>query len=291
MPFPSPSPASGMPPTATAQEQHRAERARRTTELLEQARSARDPAEHEQIIEDIVVLNMEVAESVASRYHHRGIAHEDLLQVAYLALTQAAKRFDPALASGNDEFLAFAVPTIRGELRKHFRDHGWVIRPTRRIQELQPRILAARDELHRNLGRMPRPREIAAHLDEAEALVNETLALDGCYRPLSLDLQAADEGRRVPLGTLVRAQDAGWESAEARIMLENSLQALGERDRRIVFMRFFLGQTQLEIAEELGLTQMTISRNLTRILREIRQQIGELGDTVGFPQQASRRAG
>jgi RNA polymerase sigma-B factor len=255
------------------------ERALRTRALLLSAQSVWDPQEHAQMIEAVVVLNMEVAESVASRYQRRGIANEDLLQVAYLALTKAAHRYDAARAPETSDFLSFAVPTIRGEIRKHFRDHGWVIRPTRRIQELQPRIVAAREELHRELGRTPRPREIAARLDEPEEVVIETLTTDGCFHPISLDQPSFESGRGVPLGHRLGVEDQGWESAEARVMLEGALHRLGERDRRIVYLRFFLGRTQREIAQELGLTQMTISRNLTRIFREIRRSIGETGDT------------
>ena len=107
---------------------------------------------------------MGVADAIASRYRRRGVADEDLQQVAYLALTKAARKFDPD--AGHD-FLSYAVPTIRGELCRYFRDSGWMVRPPRKVQELQSRIFAAQSELSLTLGRSPSPREVAAHLERA----------------------------------------------------------------------------------------------------------------------------
>src|SRR5690348_3468087 len=123
---------------------------------------------------------MSVAADCAKRYRGRGIATEDLDQVAYLGLVKAVRAFDPAL--GHD-FLSFAVPTIRGELRRHFRDLGWALRPPRAIQELQTEILACEGELAQQLGRSPRPSDLARHLDVDLEHVLEALAASGCFAP------------------------------------------------------------------------------------------------------------
>jgi hypothetical protein len=130
-----------------------------------------------------------VARTLAARYRNRGIDLEALERVACLALTKAAHRFDP---NAGYDFLAYAVPTMRGELRRHFRDYGWTIRPPRTVQDLQRRIMSAHDELTMKLGRSPRPSDLAAHLEVDLAKVEEALAADGCFRPASLDWPAGE---------------------------------------------------------------------------------------------------
>ena len=137
------------------------------------------------------MLHLGLAHAEASRYRSRGMPLDDLRQVAALALTKATRGYD--VTTGHD-FLSYAVPTIRGELRKYFRDHGWMIRPPRRIQELQARINAAEAELSNQLGRSPQPVEIADHLDECTESVIEALASDGCFVPASLDHPAGGDG-------------------------------------------------------------------------------------------------
>lgn len=215
--------------------------------------------------------NIQVARSMASRYRNRGIDLDDLEQVALLGLTKAAHRFDPD--AGHD-FLSFAVPTVRGELRKHFRDFGWTIRPPRRIQDLQSRIGRAQSELEAVLHRAADPGELAAHLDERRADVVEALTADGCFTPTSLD-GVAGEGT-TPLGELLGSTDPGMVRAEARMMLAPLVAGLGARDRRIVRLRFFEELTQQEIAEAVGLTQAQVSRVLSRILAALRTGLGDL---------------
>ncbi len=220
-----------------------------------------------QLIED----HIPIARSMASRYRNRGIDLDDLEQVALLGLTKAAHRFDPD--AGHD-FLSFAVPTIRGELRKHFRDCGWTIRPPRRVQDLQARISRAQNELEAVLHRPASPAELADHLGEGLGDVVEALTADGCFTPTSLD-GAAGDGTST-LGELLGASDPDMERAEARIMLRPLVAQLGERDRRIVRMRFVEERTQQEIAEQVGLTQAQVSRVLTRILGELRSCLGTM---------------
>jgi RNA polymerase sigma-B factor len=220
----------------------------------------------------VIVLHLDLAHAEASRYRSRGIPLDDLRQVAALALTKATRGYD--VSSGHD-FLSYAVPTIRGELRKHFRDHGWMIRPPRRIQELQARINRAEQELSSRLGRSPQPAEIAQHLDECTESVIEALASDGCFVPASLDHPAGGDGS-TSLGDLLPLDDASHSASEARVMLRPVLRRLGERDRQILAMRFCEGLTQREIADRIGVTQMQVSRLLTRILGQLRTSVGDV---------------
>ena len=216
------------------------------------------------LIEEHIAL----ARSMASRYRNRGIDLDDLEQVALLGLTKAAQRFDPG--AGHD-FLSYAVPTVRGELRRHFRDAGWSVRPPRRIQELQARIAGAQEELSAQLSRSPRPTEVAVHLGAPLDDVVEALAADGCFSPTSLDAPVGDGAST--LGELVAGADRDVEQAEARIVLAPVVRRLSARDRRIVHLRFFEERTQQEIADAVGLTQAQVSRVLTRILTELRSAL------------------
>jgi RNA polymerase sigma-B factor len=252
-------------------------RAKRTQELFSRVLATDDSEERGRLLDEIIVLNMTMADAVVSRYTGRGVAREDLRQVAYAALTRAAHRFDPTQGS---EFVAFAVPTMRGEVRKHFRDHAWMVRPTRRIQELQPLMNRARDELWHELGRSPRPSEIAHRIGEPREVVVEALGTEGCYAPSSLDRPVLADGSGPALGELLGATDDAQDLAEARVVLLPVIRRLSERDRRILSLRFVHGLTQREIAADIGVTQMQVSRLLNRIYRDLRRGIGALEDTA-----------
>jgi len=215
---------------------------------------------------------MTVARSVASRYFERGIERDDLLQVAYAALTRAARDFDPGR---KQDFISYAVPTIRGELKRHFRDRGWTIRPPRRIQELQGSIKRAQGELTQRLGRPPRSPEIAELLGADLGDVLEAMSADGCFTPSSLDqpVTNGEGGSPTAVSELLGKDDASQPAAEARVALGPVVRQLSERDRRILYLRFFEERTQQEIAEEIGVTQMQVSRLLRRIMRDLRTQL------------------
>ena len=219
--------------------------------------------------EKAIRLTMPLALSLARRYAGRGLNTEDLEQVALLGLVKAVRGFDPARGR---EFLAYAVPTIRGEVRRHFRDAGWTVRPPRRIQELQSRLWAAEAELTQTLHRSPTAAEIAEELGVPEEDVIEALSSDGCFAPSSLDAPAADSDSG-SLSERLGGLDPEFDRSEARVMLAKAVRSLGERDRLIVQLRFFEGKTQQEIGEEVGVTQMQISRLLSRILAELRESI------------------
>lgn len=246
----------------------RAERAERTADLLARAAGA-GGTERARLLDEVIVINMGVANAIASRYRSRGISTDDLHQVAYLALVKATHGYD---ASSGHDFLSYCVPTIRGELKRHFRDQGWTVRPPRRIQELQARISSAEAELCHALGRSPRPSEIASHLDADLEEVTEALATDGCFTPASLDKPVSADGETA-LGDLLGGDDLAMSAAEARVVLAPAVRRLGDRDRRILMLRFFRGWTQQEIADDIGVTQMQVSRLLSRILTELREQI------------------
>jgi RNA polymerase sigma-B factor len=253
----------------------RRDRAERTDDVLEQLDSARGKARRRELLDELIRLNMPVARSIAIRYRRRGIADEDLEQVAYLALVRVAHSYDHA--SGND-FLSYAVPSIRGEVRRHFRDVGWMVRPPRRVQELQSRIAATESALSSELGHPPTPGELADELDEDEDDVDEALAANGCFTPTSLD-QVVHEDAGGSLGDQLGDEEAGLAAAEARVVLAPALRRLGERDRKIIRMRFFGQRTQQEIADEIGVTQMQVSRLLGRICRQLREDV-ETGRAV-----------
>ena len=251
----------------------RQERRERTARALAESGKTRNASRRLELLDYVVRINMGVAGSVARRYVHRGIEEEDLVQVAYVALIRAAHGFDP----GRDQdFLAYAVPTIRGELKKHFRDRGWVVRPPRRIQEIQARITSAEADLAQDLGRRPRPSELAAHLEVGLDEVSEAMAVDGCFAPSSLDLPVAGPGGVgfATVGDLLGTEDRSQAAAEARLALAPALRRLHERDRRILSMRFVEERSQQEIGDAIGVTQMQVSRLLARIMRDLRMDLG-----------------
>lgn len=250
----------------------RRQRRDRTSRALSALAETSSERRRQELLDYVVRINMGVARTVAGRYFNRGMDEDDLVQVAYMALTRAARDFDPGR---HQDFLSYAVPTIRGELKKHFRDQGWMVRPPRRVQEAQARITRAEGALSQELGRPARPSEIARHLDMDLDDVIEALAADGCFSPSSLDRPLATDGDAggVALVDLLGGADEAAPAAEARVVLGPVVRRLKARDRRIVYMRFFEQRSQQEIADEIGVTQMQVSRLLSRILRDLRREL------------------
>jgi RNA polymerase sigma-B factor len=156
-------------------------------------------------------------------------------------------------------------------VKRQFRDYGWVVRPPRAIQRLQADVARAQDQLIQSLGRSPRVDEVASHLDVPEENVLEALAADGCFTPTSLDTPIG-AGSAV-LGDLIAADDRTFTESETRVMLAPSVRALPQRERRILYLRFFRERTQAQIAAEIGVTQMQVSRILSRVLAQLRGQL------------------
>ncbi len=229
------------------------------------------PAQRQALLDDVVVSQLGLARAVARRYRDRGEPTEDLVQVANLALVMAVRRYRPGRGVS---FLAFAVPTITGELRRHFRDRGWDVRPPRRIQELRSRVLAAGQDLEQELGRAPTTMELAQRLDVDERSVRETLAALESYRSLSLDAPTAQGSGQATLADLVGGPDEVLEQVVELEAVRPHLARLGDRDRHILALRFYRGCTQQEIAEDIGVTQMQVSRLLSQTLRRLRRQVG-----------------
>jgi RNA polymerase sigma-B factor len=238
--------------------------------LLERAGRETDPVERKRLQDEVVVLHMGLARAIAARYRGRGIADDDLSQAASMALLKAARSFDP---SRGVEFLSYAVVTMKGEVKRQFRDFGWMVRPPRPIQKLQADVSRADSELTHRLGRSPKVGEVAEHLGVAEEDVVEALSADGCFTPTSLDTPVGADGTGV-LGEMIPGDDSAMSDAEARVMLAPAVRALPEREREVLYLRFFKQQTQAQIAEEIGVTQMQVSRILSRVLAELRGQLG-----------------
>jgi len=240
-----------------------------SSRLLERAAQETDPVERKRLQDEVVVLHMGLARAIAARYRGRGIADDDLTQAAAMALLKAARNFD---ATRGVEFLSYAVVTMKGEVKRQFRDYGWMVRPPRPIQKLQADVSRADSELTHQLGRSPKVTEVAAYLGVAEDDVLEALSADGCFTPTSLDTPVGAEGSGV-LGELIPSEDSAMSEAEARVMLTPAVRALPEREREVLYLRFFKQQTQAQIAEEIGVTQMQVSRILSRVLVKLRGQL------------------
>jgi RNA polymerase sigma-B factor len=208
-----------------------------------------------------------VARHIAHRFAGRGEPEEDLVQAGTVGLIGAVDRFDPHRGL---DFLSFAVPTITGEIRRHFRDHTWAMRVPRRLKDIQSSMSAAIAPLAQELGRAPRPSEIAERLGVPIADVLDGLTAQQAYRNDSLD-QLTEIGDS-PLAKGGDGGDSEIDGVEDRETLGPLLDALPERERRIIVLRFFGNRTQTQIAEVVGVSQMHVSRLLDRTLKELRER-------------------
>jgi RNA polymerase sigma-B factor len=239
-----------------------------THELLLEAHEVPDPR-HQELLDEVVILNAPVARSIASRYRSKGVDPDDLEQVAYLGLVKAANgyRLDASTA-----FLSYAVPTIRGELKRYFRDCAWTVRPPRRVQEMQGSIAAAEPELIQRLGHVPSAEETAEALGTDAAEITEASSVRGCFSTLSLDAPGTVDGTISLLDTVADDED-GYDLVEDVHTLTPAVANLGDRDKRILELRFRNGLTQEEIGQELGVSQMQVSRLLRGILDRLRAEL------------------
>jgi RNA polymerase sigma-B factor len=213
----------------------------------------------------MVTLGLPLAARLARRYRHRGEPIEDLEQVARLGLVKAVDRYDPLRGS----FTAFAVITIIGELRRHFRDHGWGVHVPRRLQELSLEVNQTVDGLTTRLSRTPTPGEVAGHLGISEAQARTAQQLSLAYTATSLNRPASDHSQ-AELGELLGESDANLALVEDRITIAGLIGQLPPRERRILALRFYGDHTQDEIAVECGISQMHVSRLLSRALAWLR---------------------
>lgn len=215
----------------------------------------------------LVTGHLPLAEHIAQRFSGKGIAKDDLVQVAAVGLIHAVDRFDPEHGT---EFLSYAVPTVMGEVRRHFRDTSWPMRVPRRLQELRIALNQAGGELSQRLGRPPTDAEMAEHLDITEEAVHEGQEARQAYRAVSLDEQPYSDGERSTLAESVGEEDTALELVDNHESLAPLLQELPKRERRILALRYYGDMTQTQIAEEVGISQMHVSRLLHRTLEELR---------------------
>jgi RNA polymerase sigma-B factor len=211
-----------------------------------------------------------LAKHLAQRFHGRGEPLDDLVQIATVGLIKAIDRFDPEY--GND-FAAYAVPTIVGEIKRHFRDRTWDIRVPRRLQELKLDINEATSTLSQRLGRSPTVCDIAEYLQRSEDEIIEGLEGARAYSAVSLQTLVGGGIDGTELGDLFGVEDTELALAEFRASLGPALDSLSEREQRIVILRFFGNLTQTQIADRVGISQMHVSRLLTKSLATLRGQL------------------
>jgi RNA polymerase sigma-B factor len=242
----------------------------RTQRLFKRAGAARSPVARQRLLNEVVLLNQGMALRIAHRYRNRGIEVEDLEQVALLALIKAVQRFEPGRGRA---FAAYAAPSIAGDLKKHFRDHGWGVRPPRAIQELVLSVRSTASDLSQTLHHEPTVAEVAEELQVESDDVAQAMIATQNFTPVSLDAPAP--GSEVPVGDLIVDESDEYARVEVLSQLRPAIAGLSGRDRMILHMRFIDSCTQSEIGMALGISQMQVSRRLTSILHQLRDQLQE----------------
>lgn len=220
--------------------------------------------------DQLVEMHLPLVEHLARRFRNRGEPLDDLTQVATIGLIKSVDRFDPERGV---EFSTYATPTIVGEIKRHFRDRGWAVRVPRRLQELRLQLTGATNELSQRLGRAPTVAELAVHLKLSEEEVLEGLESANAYSTLSLDVpEQGDEDAPAVVDSL-GSQDEALEGVEYRESLKPLLERLPPREKKIILLRFFGNMTQSQIAAEIGISQMHVSRLLARTLAQLREDL------------------
>ncbi len=224
----------------------------------------------DQARDDLVHLHLPLVEHCARRFRNRGEPFEDLVQVGTIGLIKSIDRFDTDRAV---EFSTYATPTIIGEIKRYFRDKGWAIRVPRRLQELRMQIGAATAELTQSLGRSPTPRELAEHIGCSVEEIVEGIESSNAYSTLSLDATDDSEDGSPSMLDAIGIDDEALEHVEIRESIKPLLDRLDPREKKILLLRFFRNMTQSQIAEEIGVSQMHVSRLLSRTLQRLRTSL------------------
>ncbi len=224
--------------------------------------------------DELVRLHLPLVEHFARRFLNRGEPFDDLLQVGTIGLIKAIDRFD--LERGV-EFSTYATPTIVGEIKRHFRDRGWAIRVPRRLQELRLTITTATAELTQEHGRSPTVAELAERVGVPEEEIIEGLESSNAYSTLSLDAPDSSEDSALSMIDVIGGDDEALEHVENRETIKPLLEGLDPREKHILTLRFFKGMTQSQIAAEIGISQMHVSRLLARTLLKLRSSLAETG--------------
>ena len=225
--------------------------------------------EYAELRNQLVRMHLPLVEHLARRFRNRGEPLDDLTQVATIGLIKSVDRFDP---DRGVEFSTYATPTVVGEIKRHFRDKGWAVRVPRRLQELRLALTTATAELSQLHGRSPTVHELAEKLGISEEEVLEGLESANAYSTLSLDVPDTDDESPAVADTL-GAEDEALEGVEYRESLKPLLEDLPPREKRILLLRFFGNMTQSQIAQEVGISQMHVSRLLARTLAQLREKL------------------
>ena len=230
-------------------------------------------AEREAARDALVHLHLPLVEHCARRFRNRGEPLEDLVQVGTIGLIKSVDRFD---SERGVEFSTYATPTIIGEIKRYFRDKGWAIRVPRRLQELRMQISTASAELTQSLGRSPTPRELAEAIGCTVEEIVEGIESSNAYSTLSLDASDdSEDGGAASMLDAIGVDDESLEHVEIRESIKPLINRLEPREKKILLLRFFKNMTQSQIAEEIGVSQMHVSRLLNRTLEQLRTSLEE----------------
>lgn len=243
----------------------------KTHELFRRYKEEGDVEEREKL----VMSHMNLVRFLANKFKNRGEPLDDLIQVGYLGLLKAIDRFDP---SRGLEFTTYATPTIMGEIKRHFRDKGWSVRVPRRLQELSAKVNQATDVLTTELQRSPKIEEIAEYLDASVDEVLEAMESSSAYSSVPLEGTGNNDNDDAP-SVLDRyaTEDSALNFTDDRLIIEEALKGFSPREREVIDLRFLQGMTQIEIAEQLGISQVQVSRLLRRTLKKIQDKIDPEG--------------
>ncbi|WP_329467201.1 SigB/SigF/SigG family RNA polymerase sigma factor [Streptomyces sp. NBC_01431] len=242
-----------------------------TAEAFARINTLDEGPERDALREDLVAQWLPMARRLAGRYRNRGADLEDLYQVAAMGLVKAVDRYEAARGA----FESYAIPTITGELKRHFRDALWSVHVPRRVQELRNKVRIARSELQAAQPGEPTIAELAAQCGLGEDEVRDGLEALQTFKSLSLDAESTGngtEGEGMALADSLGTTEPGFDTVIDREAVKPALRALPERESKILYMRFFQDKTQHQIASELGLSQMHISRLITRACSRVHEQ-------------------
>lgn len=239
------------------------ERKEAIQEKFEEYYKTRDIKLRDELIEE----HMYIVDILSNKYVGKGIEKDDLYQVASLGLIYAVERYDPTKGFA---FSSFATPTIMGELKRYFRDKGWVIRVPRRIQNLYKKINTAKKILPQELQRTPTIADIADYLGEDEETILETMEASKVYTPQSLDMkyQVQKGENAIDLSDMIGEDDKNFDSIELKDLIDKSKERLNDLEKEILELRYYEGRTQVDIANTLDISQMTVSRIEKKILQK-----------------------
>jgi RNA polymerase sigma-B factor len=258
------------PIVASQRDERAADRARTKELFAELTGLAEDDVRYRQVRDQLVEMHLPLVEYLARRFRNRGEPLDDLIQVATIGLIKSIDRFD---LDRGVEFSTYATPTIVGEIKRHFRDKGWAIRVPRRLQEMKLSLTKATAELSQRNGRAPTVSELALHLELSEDDVLEGLESANAYAAVSLDAPDIADDESTAVSDTLGAMDDALEGVVYRESLKPLLERLPPREKNILMLRFFGNMTQSQIAADLGISQMHVSRLLARTLAQLREDL------------------